>query len=73
MDLLTGLKKIAVSREKRLVNIADLSDGFRGLLIYLGQLEDKQKKLAGSVNSLSISSTSTQVVDQISPLLLMGA
>lgn len=71
MDLLTGLKKIAVSREKRLVNIADLSDGFRGLLIYLGQLEDKQKKLSSNVNV--ISNTSAQTSDQISPLLLMGA
>lgn len=71
MDLLTGLKKIAVSREKRLVNIADLSDGFRGLLIYLGQLEDKQNKLSSNVNV--ISNTSAQASDQISPLLLMGA
>lgn len=71
MDLLTGLKKIAVSREKRLVNIADLSDGFRGLLIYLGQLEDKQNKLSSNVNA--ISNTTAQTSDQISPLLLMGA
>lgn len=70
MNLLDGIKNIARSKEKRLVNIADLSDGFRGLLTYLNQLEDNQKNISSNVSN--ISSLSTQTGVSLSPLLLMG-
>jgi hypothetical protein len=69
MDLLSGLKRVANSREKRLVNIADLSDGFRGLLKYLSEIEKKQKDNDRIISSISASSTSGEPVSE---LLLMG-
>jgi hypothetical protein len=69
MDLLSGLKRVANSREKRLVNIADLSDGFRGLLKYLSEIEKKQKDNDKIISSISASSTSGEPVSE---LLLMG-
>ena len=69
MDLLSGLKRIANSREKRLVNVSDLSDGFRGLLKYLSVIEKKQKDNDKIISSISASSSSGEPVSE---LLLMG-